>query len=102
VKFFLCKLVPPRPTFAQDMTEAETKLMQEHVMYWTELAGRGIAVVFGPVADPKGAWGVAIVEVEGEADARALAAIDPTIKSDRNFNFEIYSMPIAVLRKPAA
>jgi hypothetical protein len=58
VKFFLCKLVPPRPTFAQDMTEAETKLMQEHVMYWKELAGRGIAVVFGPVADPKGhgAW----------------------------------------------
>jgi hypothetical protein len=47
-------------------------------------------------------WGVAIVEVEDEADARALTANDPTIKSDRNFRFEIYSMPIAVLRKPAA
>jgi hypothetical protein len=45
---------------------------------------------------------VAIVEVEDEADARALAANDPTIKSDRNFKFEIYSMPIAVLRKAAA
>jgi uncharacterized protein YciI len=84
------------------MTQAETKLMQEHVMYWTELAGRGIAVVFGPVADPKGVWGVAIVEVEDEADALALAANDPTIKSDRNFEFEIYSMPIAVLRNAAA
>jgi hypothetical protein len=49
--------VPPRPTFAQDMTQAETKLMQQHVMYWTELAGRGIAVVFGPVVDPKGGMG---------------------------------------------
>jgi uncharacterized protein len=84
------------------MTEAETKLMHEHGDYWKDLAGRGIAVVFGPVADPKGAWGVAIVEVEDEADARALTANDPTIKSDRNFKFEIYSMPIAVLRKPAA
>jgi uncharacterized protein len=82
------------------MTEAETKLMQEHVMYWKDLAGRGIAVVFGPVADPNGAWGVAIVEVEDEADARALAANDPTVKSDCNFKFDIYSMPIAVLRSP--
>jgi hypothetical protein len=50
----------------------------------------------------KGAWGVAIVEVEDEADARALAANDPTIKSDRNFKFEIYSMAIEVLRNAAA
>ncbi len=66
------------------------------------MAGRGIAVVFGPVADRNGAWGVAIVEVEDEAAAHAPAANDPTVKSDRNFKFEIYSMPIAVLRKPAA
>jgi hypothetical protein len=50
----------------------------------------------------KRAWGVAIVEVEDEADARALAANDPTIKSDRNFKFEIYSMAIEVLRNAAA
>jgi uncharacterized protein YciI len=99
MSFFLCKLIPPRPTFAQDMTETERKLMQEHVAYWKDLAERGIAVVFGPVADPNGAWGVAVVEVENEADVRGLSTNDPTIKSGLNFKFEIYAMPIAVLRR---
>ena len=34
---FLCKLIPPRPTFQQDMSDAETKVMPEHVAYWTSL-----------------------------------------------------------------
>ena len=51
---FLFKLIAPRPTFAQDMMEAERKVMQEHVVYWKGLADRGVAVVFGPVLDPKG------------------------------------------------
>ena len=75
--------------------------MQEHVAYWKDLANRGIGVVFGPVADPNGAWGVGIVEVENEADVRALSANDPTVKSGLNFKFEIYPMPTALLRKEA-
>ena len=31
--------------------------MQEDVGYWTAHMNAGTAVVFGPVADPKGAWG---------------------------------------------
>jgi hypothetical protein len=30
----LYKLIPPRSTFAQDMTEVERKVMQEHATYW--------------------------------------------------------------------
>lgn len=55
-------------------------------------------VVFGPVADPDGAWGLAIVEVEKEADIQGLTAEDPTIRSGLDFKFEAYAMPIAVLR----
>lgn len=72
--------------------------MREHVAYWKDLAKRGIAVVFGPVADPNGAWGLSVVEVENEADVGGLTANDPTIKSGLNFKFETYPMPIAVLR----
>ena len=54
---FAHKLISPRPTFAHDMTEAEKKVMIEHVAYWTGLMEKGVAVVFGPVLDPKGAWG---------------------------------------------
>jgi len=55
MKQFLCKLIPPQPTFAQDMTEVERKIRQEHIVYWKD---RRIALIFGPVLDPKGIWGL--------------------------------------------
>jgi len=96
--YFLCKLIPPRPTFAQDMTDAEAKLMQEHVAYWKGLMDRGLVIVFGPVADPRGTYGVAILELE-EEDAKALGMNDPTIKANAGFHYEVYPMDRAVLRK---
>ena len=85
MKYFLCKLIPPRPTIAQDMTEGEQKLMADHAAYWKGAADKGIAVVFGPIADPKGGWGMGLVEVESETDVHALEATDPTIKSGLGF-----------------
>jgi hypothetical protein len=52
-KQFLYKLIPPRSTFAQDMTEVERKVMQEHATYWKGVTDKGIAIVFGLVLDPK-------------------------------------------------
>jgi len=98
-KYFLYKLIPPRPTFAQDMTDAEAKLMQQHVAHWKGLMDRGLVIVFGPVADPKGTYGVAILELEEEADANALGISDPTMKANVGFHFEVYPMDRAILRK---
>jgi len=92
MKQFLCKLIPPRPTFAQDMTEVERKIMQEHV-YWKDLSDRRVAIIFGPVLDPKGIWGVAIVEVASKPEAHILGRNDPAVQAG------IYSMPGAILRK---
>ena len=97
--YFLYKLIPPRPTFAQDITEAEAKVMQKHAAYWSSLTDGGTAVVFGPVADPKGVWGLAIVDVEDDAAARALGTNDPAMNSGLNFELEVYPMPQAKLRK---
>jgi hypothetical protein len=41
---FLYKLISPRSTFPQDMTEKETKVMQEHLTYWKDLVDRKIVV----------------------------------------------------------
>jgi uncharacterized protein YciI len=90
-KYFLCKLIPPRPTFPQDMTDAEAKLMQQHVTYWNTLMDRGLVIVFGPVADPRGTYGLAILELKKE-DANALGVNDPTIKANVDFHFEAYPM----------
>jgi uncharacterized protein len=98
VTCYLYKLVPPRPTFAADMTEAEASVMQRHVAYWTALRDRGTAVAFGPVADPAGAWGVAIVEAETQQAASDLQADDPAVTSG-TATVELYPMPNAVVRQ---
>jgi hypothetical protein len=64
------RLTPPRPSFAVDMSEAEAGIMAQHFGYWQSLLEDGVAVVCGPVADPTGVWGMAVVESEGEQDVR--------------------------------
>ena len=92
---FLYKLIPPRPTFDQDMSENEGAIMGRHVAYWQELAERGTAIVFGPVSDPAGAWGLAVVEAETKEEVRALGDVDPAVASGLA-RFEICSMPGAI------
>ncbi len=82
----------------QDMTPAEMKLMQQHGAYWKTFFDKGIAILFGPVADPKGGFGVAIVEANGETDVRSITDSDPVIKANAGFQFEIFPMPRAVVR----
>lgn len=48
MKYFFCKLIPPRATLAQDMTPAERALMDQHVANWQDLMDRQKALVFGP------------------------------------------------------
>jgi uncharacterized protein len=95
---FLYKLVPPRPTFPGDMTEAEGAIMQEHFGYWSRLVGERRVVIYGPVMDPKGSYGIAVVEVDDDADARQIAENDPAIMSNAGFGFELHPMPDAIAR----
>lgn len=97
MKYFLYKLIPLRPAFPADMTPAEAKLMQGHSAYWRHLMDKGLVVIFGPVSDPKGADGIAVVQLEDDADANVLGTNDPTIKANVGFKFEVYSMPQVVL-----
>ncbi|MCW6509619.1 YciI family protein [Lichenifustis flavocetrariae] len=96
--YFFSRLNAPRPTIAHDMTDAEAAVMGRHADYWNELLARGNAVVFGPVLDPKGAWGLGIVRAETEADARALIEDDPILGAGLGFSYEISPMPRTYVR----
>jgi uncharacterized protein len=95
VSHYLYRLIPPRPTFDQDMNEAEATIMGEHVAYWQEQTERGIALVFGPVADPGDTWGLAVVDAESEQDVRAFGLGDPAVMSQLA-RFEVCAMPGAI------
>jgi uncharacterized protein len=84
MKHFFVKLIPPRPTFPQDMSVSERSLMQEHSLYLKDLQEQGIALIYGPVFDLKGAWGLAVIESESEEKARMFMDNDPTIKANLN------------------
>jgi uncharacterized protein len=94
---FVYKLIPPRPTFAADMSETEGQIMAQHIDYWRGLTDRGTAIVFGPVVDPAGVWGLAVVEAESEADVLALGKEDPAVKSEMS-GFQVFAMPDAIVR----
>ena len=98
MNYFLCRLNPPRPTFALDMSDDERQLMQRHSAYWKELLDRGKAVVFGPVGDPAGVWGMVVVVADNRAEAETLASKDPVIVSNRSFSYDVLPMLSAVVR----
>ena len=94
---YVYKLIPPRPTFAADMTEAEMAVMGEHAAYWTSLFEAGLVVVFGVVIEPAAAWGLAVVEADTEDDVRALGQSDPAVTREL-CTFEIGVMPGPIVR----
>ena len=55
--------------------------MDEHIRYWKALQEQGFVLVYGPVIDAKGSWGMGIIETEDIVVAREFAANDPTIKA---------------------
>lgn len=95
---FLYRLNPPRPTFPADITAEEGAAMQSHFGYWHDQMNRGTTLVFGPVADPQGAHGIAILSMPNEAEAKAICTADPAITARLGFNFALYEMPNAVAK----
>lgn len=93
MRYFFYRLNSPRPSFPADITPTEAQLMQAHALYWRGLMAKGMVLAFGPVADPKGAFGIAVVRLEDGVDQQTLAANDPVSKADIGFSFDIFPMP---------
>ncbi|MFI5336476.1 MAG: YciI family protein [Opitutales bacterium] len=102
MKYYFCKLHASRPTFAQDMTPAEAQLMKQHGAYLHGFLQNGQAVAFGPVADPKGYFGIGLFELPDNADINGICAHDPVILAGTGFRYEILPMPMAMVRPRAA
>jgi uncharacterized protein len=76
---FVFRLKAPRPNFALDMSEEEREIMGRHAAYWQPYVESGHMVVFGPVLDGTGSWGLGVIEADDEEELRAFAAGDPVV-----------------------
>jgi uncharacterized protein len=92
--YFFIRTQNPRPTFHLDMTAEERSIMGKHVAYWSEKATQGIAIVFGPVMDPKGVYGIGVYQVQDEPEMRQLLEHDP---ANGLLQYEVLPMARAVV-----
>ncbi len=91
---FFFRLIPPRPTFADDMDDDEQDLMRQHASYVQEYFNDGVVLAYGPVHDPDGTFGLALLEVQDHAEAVRFGENDPTVLAGLN-SFHIAPMRIA-------
>ena len=96
-RYFVCKLITPRADFMETMSETEGAVLGAHVAYWTGMLGQKKALLFGPVGDPAGAWGLGIVTAADDKEAEALAKADPAITSGLGFDYRVMPMLRTVL-----
>jgi uncharacterized protein YciI len=94
---YFFRLIPPRPTFMQDMTDEERRLMDEHGRYFQDHFAAGEVLLFGPVMATGGAFGLGVLEMDSEAEARTFGEGDPSVKAGLN-KFEIHPMRVSAAR----
>lgn len=86
---FYLKLNPPRASFMMDMTDEERGIMQKHVAFWNDYIKDETVIVLGPVMDPKGGYGIAVVSVDSEDQLNQIIAKEP---ANGMSSYEIYPM----------
>ena len=88
---FLFRLIPPRADFAQTMTSDEQQAMAGHQDYWRKLLADGRVVVYGPVADPEGVWGMGVLRARDQAEVLEIGHRDPSVLAGVN-SFEVFEI----------
>jgi uncharacterized protein len=94
---FFFKLIPPRASFPHDITSQEQELMDEHAHYFQQQFDAGKLLIYGPVMAPNGAFGLGVLEVADEAEARQFGENDPSVRAGFN-RWEIYPMRVTGAR----
>ena len=97
---FLLRIEPTRTGFTlQNMTPDEGRLATEHIQYLMSLLDSGKLSLAAQVFDPKGLWGIVIVNAPDRETACALLDSDPMVKA-KMFRGEVLPLRV-VFEKPA-
>jgi uncharacterized protein YciI len=94
--YFYLRLNGPRPDFALTMNDEEKTLMGTHVQWARGFVEQGVILVLGPVLDPAGPFGVAIVKGDSIEAVKATFDNDPVIVAKRGFRYDIFPMNAVV------
>lgn len=94
-KHFLVKLLGTRPTWPDDMTPAEEKIMGEHFIYLKDLVAKRKVITAGPCfSNP--AFGLIILQVESDSEAVEIMKKEPSIVAGLH-TYEMQPMVLSLL-----
>ena len=97
---FLLRIEPTRPDFTlQNMTAEESRIAMQHAQYLMSLLDSGKLSLAAQVFDPKGIWGIVIVNAPDRETARTILDADPMVKANM-FRGEVLPLRV-VVEKPA-
>lgn len=94
---FFYKLLPPRPDFHLTLDERERTTMNEHKAYWERLFEKRKVIVYGPVFDPGGVYGMAVIDAENQEEATRITNSDPAVSSGV-CTAKVFQMQVGLLR----
>jgi uncharacterized protein YciI len=80
-----------------DMSAEERGLMQAHSNYWRQQMEKGKVVIFGPVLDSAGPYGIGVIRLEDGIDPATVWADDPIVKARIGFKVTVSMMATAVV-----
>ena len=95
-KYFVLYLLPPRPDFAQSMTDEERGNYDETCRVLDRNHEPGKVLAFGPVLDPKEVYGLGIISVDSEQEVKDFIANDPAATINK---YEYFQMKAVVPAK---
>ena len=93
---FLVIYRPPRPTFNDDATADEERVIGMHFQYLKRLLAEGKLLIAGPCEDAS--MGLAVLECESQDEARSILAADPAVQG-KIFTGEIKPYRVSLFRK---
>jgi len=97
---FLLRIEPTRAGFTlANMTPDEARLASQHVQYLMSLEESGKLHLAAQVFDPKGLWGIVIVNAPDRDAARALLDSDPMVKANM-FRGEVIPIRVVLEKSP--
>ena len=63
------------------MSDDERALMQQHAAYMKTCFDAGSVLAYGPVLDPEGSFGIALLDTGSLEEARQMGEDDPTVRA---------------------
>lgn len=94
-RFYFVRLLGTRPGWPEQMTPREQQVMSEHFTYLKDLTAKKKVLLAGPcLGEP--VFGMIILRVDSEEEARALLAGEPSVRAGVH-TYELSPMTVSLL-----